>query len=854
MATMPETGTQQPRRPMWHAPLFVLGVAALAGVLHGRPFFKDRNPEGRVARDLANARSILNKADGNADFALKVAQRALELAEQRVPERAGEAALLTGWAFQKLAEKAEPVRAPDLWRQSHAALEQARTAGVPEDDRPRLAFRVGKAAMLAGDFRKALNDLEQSTGSLEHRVEAYMLLAQGCLRVEPPELLRALKANRELRELAHEITEEQATAAKLQGGDILLRLGKPDEARASLEKITDTAAPAILQQARVLRARSYQEEKRWQEAALMYKEALADSRAALEDAALARFYLGMCYRHLDQPAEAAAAWTECVQTAKGPEGLAAGLALAEAHLAAPDYEKAASALARAAAVAPPVGKWDNKFLTAEQYAGVFTRTLEAMRQADRHDLVLNLAAAYAKAVPPREALEMKARSAAALGAQLKEQHKLKPEEATLRQAREMLTLAGAAREEAAGLAGLGPAEQGEELFQAAGHHLAADDATRAAGVLFRLVETKGVKPARLGEAWYRLAEHHRENGQKAKAADAYRKCMEFDTRFAYRARYQLAMAALEAGELDDAEAALVLNLKLLRFDSHTETLGARAQSLFAIGNLLYQRKDYRRVIRYLEDATGQLKENAAFKDTADFTRARFQLADSYRQIAARESQSIHVGGSSNKEAKELFEKQYRIWQRQAADEFVALDQYLQTPAGQGHLTAEQRGQVPFIAARALSNLGQHAEALKIIGRLIKQHGHSKEGLDALGMAVSCHDQMGKTDLVRQRMLEIELALPHVPPDVQTPWKEWLKIAKEQLPPMEKDARPKSPAPPPMPTPAAPPMPTPAAPPMPTPMEIPPEGPILGPPPKDATPPKYPPTGGPGTPGGSGGRG
>jgi len=105
----------------------------------------------------------------------------------------------------------------------------------------------------------------------------------------------------------------------------------------------------------------------------------------------------------------------------------------------------------------------------------------------------------------------------------------------------------------------------------------------------------------LGEGWFRLGEAYRCGGNQKAAVPAYRKCMEYDTRFAYRARHQLAMNALVGGDLDEAEAALVYNLKMLRWESDPEAL---SQSLFALGSLLYQRRDYRRVVRYLEDENG----------------------------------------------------------------------------------------------------------------------------------------------------------------------------------------------------------------------------------------------------------
>src|SRR5262245_17385603 len=86
-----------PERPgLWQVPAFVVGVGALVAVCLCRPLWTDR-PERRVDRDLAAARHLLARADGDAEQALRLATRARDAAEQ-VPDRAGEAALLLGSA------------------------------------------------------------------------------------------------------------------------------------------------------------------------------------------------------------------------------------------------------------------------------------------------------------------------------------------------------------------------------------------------------------------------------------------------------------------------------------------------------------------------------------------------------------------------------------------------------------------------------------------------------------------------------------------------------------------------------------------------------------------------------------
>src|SRR5262249_57853516 len=124
----------------------------------------------------------------------------------------------------------------------------------------------------------------------------------------------------------------------------------------------------------------------------------------------------------------------------------------------------------------------------------------------------------------------------------------------------------------------------------------------------------------------RLAEVQSRLKNTSAAMEAYRQCMKYDTAFAFRARYQLAQAHLEAGDADEAKAALELNLKLLHMEPDGDR-EAQEKSLYALGSLLYHRRDYRGVIHWLEKALGR------FKDSPESTRARYMLAYAYHQIA-----------------------------------------------------------------------------------------------------------------------------------------------------------------------------------------------------------------------------
>ena len=72
------------------------------------------------------------------------------------------------------------------------------------------------------------------------------------------------------------------------------------------------------------------------------------------------------------------------------------------------------------------------------------------------------------------------------------------------------------------------------------------------------------------------------------------------------------------------------------------------------------------------------------------------------------------------------------------------------------------------------------KALVIFEKLIERHSGKKEGLDALGGAVSCHAALQDLNRVQQRLLQIEQLLPNMPDEIRKPWTEWHKSAKELL--------------------------------------------------------------------------
>jgi tetratricopeptide (TPR) repeat protein len=400
---------------------------------------------------------------------------------------------------------------------------------------------------------------------------------------------------------------------------------------------------------------------------------------------------------------------------------------------------------------------------------LFERSARALREAGEFELALKLTGPYGRlAVPPRA--DVLRGEVAAEWARRQEAGKRAADGPS---ARGLFRQAAEAFAEAAAKAKARPAEQAEHLWASAGYYRACHDHARAAGQLKRFLDLKPPPPAaRLGEACYLLGEAYRAMKEPEGAKSAYARCLLYETRFAYLARNRLAESALEAGDLDNAAATLTQNLRQLRFYGDAEAL---EKTLFALGGLLYQRRDYRQAARRLEEALGR------FGDNPGALKARYQLADSYRQIAAQENQSFLLGESMSAETRNHFQGEHRRWLEKAAAEFAALDGLLQKGgAGWEGLTAEQRTQVPFIQADCLFNLGKYAEALAVYEELAGRHSGRPEGIRALGGAVKCHAALGQVNQVRQRLLQVRQGLGVLDEADRKLWDEWVTEASRPL--------------------------------------------------------------------------
>ena len=745
-----------------------------------RPLLAHGDSASAARHQLNKAIQLVERAEGDPETAVKLAQRVVDAKESH-PELAAEADLTLGGALIRQAEQTEGPKADELWAEARRRLEAAEKENVPEAERGRLQYRLGVVGFHTHDDpAKVVARLQTTIDQADDPVEGYMVLTQAWLNLPKPNLQEAHAANYKLRNLP-QAKEDVLAPARLLGGELELKLGRPDVARRVLMNLGPKATPDM--QARALRlcARSWQDESHWAEAAALWQKALEDGRRPGE----ALYNLGVCARRQDQNSDAEHYWERCVQ-AGGDEGQAAAAELAELRLKGPDPASALEMLTKVVEKVQPGAEWTNPLLDREAAVKLFQEAAKTYLDSHLFDAAVRLAEPFGRAASPGEAAVLRATASAEWARARKAEARQAGTPDARRDAeaaaRGLFRQAAAAYAEAAEQA---PAtdQPGEYLWLGAHCSWEAKDLEQAAAQLDKAlhVEVSDEQAKqdwytqRQGEGWYLLGEARCALKDANGANDAYRECLKYLTTYAYHARYYLAEADISAGNIDHAVDTLEQNLQLLRSDNDPE---AHQKTLLALGDLFYKHGNYLKAVERLKVA---LTAGRFPADPAS-TRAHYQLADSYRRLADQALTSAagaDAGQSSDKVA--LKRKEYHDYLVNATDEFEGLAKLLETPEGKNLLTPEERVQVPFLAADCHFDQGEYPVALAAYERLAARYAERLEGLNALGGMVRCYSALGDAEKMEQALTRIEQMLPKMPEPVRLQWSEWLKTAQAGRP-------------------------------------------------------------------------
>jgi tetratricopeptide (TPR) repeat protein len=738
-------------RQLWQVPTFLAGLLAIVGVYLARPLWHDTDAQ-LLERDLAQARKLLERPDAPLGRVLELATRALERADQ-FPQRAGEAHFLLGSASLRRARDNSPAE----WDTACSHLLQAEALGVPDADRPHLAYRLGKVLYHTGaDPQRVIDYLVASVeDAADDPAEGYAMLAQAYLRLPQPNLQAALEANQKLLDLPT-LNDEILAPARLLRGELLLRLEQPAEAQKVLQRIRPSSPPAVYYRARFLLAGSCQRAEQWEEAAQLWQEVLERCQEPADQKARILYDVGLCYQHVGRNADADRVWKEAALAHAGDLSRAAALRLARLRLHGAEPAMALEAFEWGLGdLLRPQDFGANAWFDVDEARRLCAKGCQTLTKAGAFAQAQKLAELYQKVALPGAAQGLLAEAADGWAHALQEeaQRAVTPEAAQPLEAaaRVQFAKAGAAYE-ATAAAATDPAQRADRLWQSAERYRLGQDHAHTVSVLERFLKLP-VSPERLGEGWYRRAEAHQALHEELAAQEAYRHCIEYPGAFAYRARFELASAQMARGDLEEAERALKHNLELMHLSPDNE---AHEKTLFAYGGLLARQHNYQPAALRLEEALER------YPGSKSATAARRQLSDCYYALAERERQYLQYGHSAPN-AQLHHRDQHRLWLEKAAASYQKLEDDLLAQQATRPLTAAEETllrEASFAVGECRYNLGSrnYEEAIRVFETLADRYRKRVEGLNALRWIVCCYWAQNRPEQARATLDRIRAAL------------------------------------------------------------------------------------------------
>ncbi len=534
----------RPRRHYWQLPLFVLGVAAAIAAWCVFPPPPD-NPADLFQRDLAALKQAVDRKPAVDATALGEASRKVAGAYEQYPADANQTHFLLGSACGFLAEAGTD--GPENWKRAAAHFARCDALALADKaDQGRCVFRSAKAtaAIGAGDPAKLLPAL-QTVPNGEDLGERSRLIAETCLRLNPPDLKRAKE------ELSAFLSGPQraalGTAAKyrLKLSELCLLTNEPEKARAWLQQIEKNAPPEMQALAKVQLARLAAADNNWKDAVELFAAAQATPGLPADQLGMIRYETGKGYLALDNKVEAAA-FFERAASEGGPAGLAGNVRLAELATRDPAAKGkrggAADQLEALGKGLKPGAEFHNAHVSLDDVRNAFEETIQVCLMEGDYATALRAVAAYGAVALPNRDRERKAECYGAWAASLARQ--VTPDAAQL--AKEKWKLAA---EEYAALAVSPTVPAGKvDLYRRAASCLrSAGDDRAALDLLDQLVLVGGATADQTAPAYLERGEILLAQQKFAEGVEALKKAIAGGGPTATAAQVKLARAHLDEG-------------------------------------------------------------------------------------------------------------------------------------------------------------------------------------------------------------------------------------------------------------------------------------------------------------------
>lgn len=758
-------GPREPDGPLWAYPVFLLGLGVfiLALIYGPLPF---TGPTGALRR-IATLREKL-EATQAADLAdwLEEAEKIAALAPRQDIQVKAKLLLAEGWL-----RRATVLPADEAAQRIKVTQEELGALGIPRDqaDAERKNYLLALAKYQTGeDMPGAIRELTAVPEDSSVAAESLDLLVKCYLKLPIPDPQGALVANERLRSLGM-LTDEQRGQAQLSAGELLLKLQKPEEARRVLDKVGSRVSSSVRNRAGILLAQSFQDQGMWTQAAEAWQN-LLDSETSTDAQMLSTAWLslGICHQKSEQPIQAGEAFEKVLEFPPNDSSPQAHLLLGQQFANEKDAARSLAHFQAALGSIKTPNQWHFKVVDLARARLMVESTVDQWLRAKNLVPAMKLAELnMAIAEPSRgtfllaQVLESQARAFREPGAWEREGGK----EKALAQSRKLFMDAAKANLQVAETL-TDQTQQAAHLWLAAKQCQEGMDHNQTVELLTRFLRA-APNTDKSGEAWYLMGESLAALNRNADSLAAYRECIKFLTPFSYRARYRIGADAMLKGNLDVAAETLEHNLQMLRLDPDPE---AQELSLYTLGWLYFQRKDWKMVMRRLEEALERYPKNS------QHLKARMRLADAYRNLAFQEHQNSLSGEQITAETRAHFQAEHKRWLERAVATYTDIRLALEIPQMKELLDQEELDLVGPMLADTWFNLGRYSEALRLYEeQVIKLEGR-KEQLVALGGSIRCYTSMGKMDQVKETLERIRKGLPLLDEKTRKDWEAWVNAA------------------------------------------------------------------------------
>jgi predicted negative regulator of RcsB-dependent stress response len=626
---------------LWQVPTFLAGLFAFAAVAFSAPW---RNSPERADFDdsLAALRQAVERALP-ADRLASLADQVL-VRMQKYPDREAEARFLLGSASYRQA-LAKPTK--EAAARIVDQLEQALLLGVSERDRFPLQYRLGWALYQQDkDLPRAIELIAASVDkSGEPALAGHQLLLQAYLQPPTPNLDGAEAAIQKLLDLTPDQEIDALAKVRLAYSDVLTRKGQRLDALKELDRVGPKVSKDLRLKARWMQAKVCAEEGLWGRAIPAWEDLLADASTVPGGKGRVHYELGICHQHREPPnvVEAKRHWTKALEIG-GEAGQAAGLRLGELRLLAGNTETDQAftdwRLALESVKSPD--DYRNSYFPLDQVRTMFEQALAHFHENQGHQRAQEVAELYRRLAPVGVAELKWAQAAEAHAKQLQGKAKESATTVPTEQVLAQFKRAGEAHEQAAQVV-KGP-ERSSALWSSIRCFLAAKETAKSA-ILLKQFSELGAEEAQLAEGWYLVGELLRAAGQKDQAVAAYQSCIQFPaTPFAARARYHLAIDAIDRKKLEEAREILQQNLNATGDAIDRES---HEKSMYKMALLLVDLREYAAASVYLQSALTQYENNPLA------LHSREQWGEALRKLAEddwKEEQKLRVASVVNETA------------------------------------------------------------------------------------------------------------------------------------------------------------------------------------------------------------